>query len=390
MMRRAAIVALGVSVLLHGALFWGGEFAFAPAVAPELPEPFMQAALIEPPPQVAPPPPAATPRPVETKAVPKSPPAPQRKVEARVTEPVAMVAPQATQTDALSDVADSLPAAAPEPAAAPALTPVAESAMPDGLDLTGWPDQGSIVFRVFMGDKGFEVGQSQHRWSHDDTRYRMETVVQTTGLVGLMRSLHYVQRSEGELGPRGLKPLHFTAEQSGKKPESAEFDWSSGRVIIRRDGRERRSADIRAGDQDVLSLWHQIGIVGAAGLPSSMTVVSNKGAKPATLEVVGRESARLPIGRLDTLRLRVQAADGTLTIDIWLAANYGMLPVRIRVADDQGEALDQQAIQLRLTPPGEEAASAESVAAAGSAAGMIELKEEPQPVHGLQEDIYRN
>jgi hypothetical protein len=219
----------------------------------------------------------------------------------------------------------------------------------------------------------------------------METVLQTTGLVGLMRSLHYVQRSEGELGPRGLKPLHFRVEQGGKKAESAEFDWPAGRVSIRRDGRERRAAEIRPGDQDVLSLWHQIGIVGAAGLPKTITVVSNKGAKPAVLEVVGSENVRLPIGRLDTLRLRAQAGDGTLTIDIWLAKNYGMLPVRIRIVDDQGEALDQQAIQLRLAPPGDEASIGERVAAAGSGeADMIELKEEAKPVHGLQEDIYRN
>ena len=389
MMRRAAIVALGASVLLHGAFFWGGEFAFAPSVAPELPEPFMQAALIEPP-QVAPSPPAATSPSVQPKAAPKSRPAQPRKEVVSTPAPVAMAAPSATVSDAMPDVAERMPPASPEPEAASVA--VAEAGMPsDGLDHAGWPDRGSIVFRVFMGDKGFEVGQSQHQWSHDETSYRMETVVQTTGLVGLMRSLHYTQRSEGELGPRGLKPLHFNVEQGGKKPESAEFDWSAGRVSIRRDGRERRSAEIRPGDQDVLSLWHQIGIVGAAGLPTSMTVVSNKGAKPATLEVVGRESARLPIGRLETLRLRVQAADGTLAIDIWLAAKYGMLPVRIRVADDQGEAVDQQAIQLRLTPPGDDSASAESIAAAGSGApDMIELKEEPRPAQGLQEDIYRN
>jgi hypothetical protein len=68
-----------------------------------------------------------------------------------------------------------------------------------------------------------------------------------------------------------------------------------------------------------------------------------------------------------------------------------MLPVRIRIVDDQGEALDQQAIQLRLAPPGDEASIGERVAAAGSGeADMIELKEEAKPVHGLQEDIYRN
>ncbi len=394
-MRRTAIAALGISVLLHGVALVGGDFAFAPRVEPELP-PVMQARLIEPPPVVRPPAPAPEVRPQEAL---RAPPAPRPRPIAKprppaAPAPVAMVAPSDTKTDATPD-APALPpmTATAEEAVAPAAPmQVAEKGVQaDAVDSEGWPDRGSIVFRVFMGDKGFEVGQAQHHWSHDEHHYRMETLLQTTGLIGLMRSLHYVQRSEGELGPQGLKPLRFSVEQGGKKPESAEFDWAAGRVSIRRDGRERRSAEVRPGDQDVLSLWHQIGIVGAAGLPKTIMVVSNKAAKPAQLEVVGAENAKLPIGRLDTLRLRARATDGSLTIDIWLAKNYGMLPVRIRLVDDEGESLDQQAIQLRLAPPADEAAVAgHAVAAAAGEPEMIELKEEPQQPPGLQQDLYRN
>lgn len=394
-MRRTAIAALGISVLLHGVALVGGDFAFAPRVEPELP-PVMQARLIEPPPVIQPP---APPPDVHSKEAPRVQPRLRPRPVARprpaaVPAPVAMVAPSETKTDAMPDA----PALPPVPATTDdAVVPAApmqvaeKGVQADEVDSEGWPDRGSIVFRVLMGDKGFEVGQAQHQWSHDEHSYRMETLLRTTGLVGLMRSLHYVQRSEGELGPQGLKPLRFSVEQGGKKPESADFDWAAGRVSIRRDGRERRSAEIRPGDQDVLSLWHQIGIVGAAGLPKTIMVVSNKAAKSALLEVVGAENAKLPIGRLDTLRLRARATDGSLTIDIWLAKNYGMLPVRIRLVDDEGESLDQQAIQLRLAPPADEAAVAgHAVAAAAGEPQMIELKEEPPPPPGLQQDLYRN
>jgi len=125
----------------------------------------------------------------------------------------------------------------------------------------------------------------------------------------------------------------------------------------------------------------------AGALPATLTVLTNKSAKPALLEVVGPEGLRLPIGRLDTLRLRAQAEDGSLTIDIWLASRYGMLPVRIRIADDEGEVLDQQAIQLRLTPAGEPTKSAEDDEGGGVAlTEPIELKEEIDPLA----DLYRN
>jgi hypothetical protein len=104
---------------------------------------------------------------------------------------------------------------------------------------------------------------------------------------------------------------------------------------------------------------------------------------------MGPESADLPIGRLDTLRLRAEAGDGSLTVDIWLASRYGMLPVRIRIVDDEGEVLDQRAIQLRLTPVEEAAglarAGTPAAAEADVAADMIELKEAIDPAV----DLYR-
>ena len=217
--------------------------------------------------------------------------------------------------------------------------------------LAGWPDHGSIRFRVLFGERGFVVGEARHDWTHSAKRYRMSVSLHTTGVVDLFRSLQYAQHSEGRVGPKGLLPDRFRAEQSGKPDETAEFDWKAGQVTMRR-GTRVRVAKIQSGDQDLLSLWHQIGIVGAGGLPLNLNVVSGKAATPSMLERVGDETVSMPIGTLDTLRLRARALDGRLSIDIWLARNYGMLPVRIRVVDDKGEVLEQQAIELRLAPPG--------------------------------------
>jgi hypothetical protein len=390
MIRRAALAALGVSVLLHGLLLGGARLMPGPAIEPVLPEPLVQVRMIAPPPASKPPVTALTP------PVSRAEPRPAPRPAPVVVQPTAMLQPQ-TLTDAVPASQSAEVDVAAEVALQPAAPVVAEPAPPaelaagPQLAIEGWPERGNIVFRVLMGEKGFEVGQAEHQWSHDEHHYRMELVLRTTGLAALMRNFHYVQRSEGELGPLGLKPQHFKVEQSGKRPESAEFDWGAGRVSLRRDGVERRSAAVRAGDQDVLSLWHQIGIVGTSALPQTLTVVSNKGAKPARLEAVGHETVRLPIGRLDTLRLRVQATDGSLTIDIWLARHYGLLPVRIRIVDDKEEVLDQQAIQLRLTPPDGVAEDEAALvhAQAPDAPDMIELKEAPRPAEPVA-GLYQN
>jgi hypothetical protein len=254
--------------------------------------------------------------------------------------------------------------------------------------LAGWPGRGTIRYKVLLGDHGLQVGEALHEWSHDGKRYRMSAHVETTGLIGMLRKLRYVQRSEGGVGPDGLVPERFTVEQSGKKSEAAEFDWRSGEVTIRRGSRVRVAA-IRRGDQDLLSLWHQIGIVGAAGLPRELGVVSGKAATPSVLERVGEETASLPIGQLPVLHLRARALDGKLSIDIWLARDYGMLPVRIRAVDDKGEILDQQAVELRLPPAlpgaGEKAASGSD--AAGAPDPIVQLRGGEDP---FKPDVYEN
>jgi negative regulator of sigma E activity len=107
------------------------------------------------------------------------------------------------------------------------------------------------------------------------------------------------------------------------------------------------------------------------GVAREVTVVSGKEATQSTFERVGDEQVRLPIGNLETTRVRARAHDGRMTIDVWLARDYGMLPVRIRIVDDKGEVLDQKAIELRLSPP------ESSVNDPAVAEQMIELRSEP-------------
>lgn len=402
MLRNASLIALAASVLAHGVLLKTVDGALGvPAEAP-LPEMTLVEVRIPPaePLQVATAAPQAPPAAAVAKPAPRPTPkprkvpapqsAPKPETEAAAVVPVSVEPPAPAAVDeaavdaSLADVAPTgdnaivpggaepaeLQAAAAE--AADTAAPTEPALDPQALDLSSWPANGSILFRVTYGEGGFEVGRAEHRWSHDDQHYEMETALETTGVTALFRSFRYVQRSVGGLGKAGLRPERFSVEQAGKKPEWASFDWDGGVVTIQR-RKDTRTAPIHPGDQDVLSLWHQIGIVGADGLPLELTVVSNKAASPSRLSTVGTETLQLPIGRLDTLHIRAQAKDGKLSIDIWLARHYGMLPVRIRIVDDKGEIFDQQAVNLRLAPP--------PGRSDGDAGGtqMVELREQVDP-----------
>lgn len=236
------------------------------------------------------------------------------------------------------------PPPAPEPVAEPEPAPVAEPPIPPGAPT--WPRQGRIVYDVFRGEKDFLIGQTTHSWAQDGRRYDMQSVVETVGLAAMIRTFHYVQHSVGLVTRQGLKPESFRVDQDGKPPEGAEFNWGTGEVVVRRAKGPERRARLQAGDQDVLSLWHQLSLMGEPPSHQRLTLVSNKAVTPAELEAVGVDALNLPVGHLMAHHLRARALDDSLSLDIWLAEKYGYLPVRILIKDRQGETFDQRAREV--------------------------------------------
>jgi len=210
-----------------------------------------------------------------------------------------------------------------------------------------WPAQGTIVFDVHYGADGLRLGKTVHEWSHSNDSYEMRSLVQTAGLARLIKDFRLEQRSEGRVGARGLIPDRFTADQKGKAFQDARFDWKAGRVFINR-GDSKREADIKAGDQDVLSIMHQLGRMSLDGIDQKVTLVNNKAASRSVIEDKGVEMLELPIGQVKTRHLGVKSLNNEVSLDLWLAVDQHMLPVRVLLTDRKGEVLDQQAESIRL------------------------------------------
>lgn len=214
-----------------------------------------------------------------------------------------------------------------------------------------WPASGEIVFEVLHGDGGMKLGEGVHRWRHDGKRYEMSSQLETTGLTAVFLDFQYSQQSEGVVLERGLQPRRFVVEQRGRETESATFDWSAGSVLIERRKGRKETAAIATGDLDVLSVWHLASLYSGKELPGELTLVSNRGADVATLEIVGPASVDLPVGKLDTLHVRLRDREGRLAIDLWLSKAHSWVPVRILMKDRKGQVLDQRAITLKVDAP---------------------------------------
>lgn len=213
-----------------------------------------------------------------------------------------------------------------------------------------WPAAGEVVFDVSQGEGGMKVGEGVHRWEHDGRAYRMSTQLQTTGLAALLASVEYTQSSEGDVTPQGLVPRRFMVEQKGRETESATFDWRTNSVLVeRRKGRSETESVVR-GDLDVLSAWHMVAVRPGREYAPEMSLVSNRGADPAAVEVVGMEDLQLPLGRVRAQHVRFKAHSGKLAIDLWLSEQHAWAPVRVRLQDHKGKVLDQRAVSVKLTP----------------------------------------
>jgi hypothetical protein len=215
-----------------------------------------------------------------------------------------------------------------------------------GSAVEKWPTSGTVEFQVSLGTGGMVVGLARHAWSHDSKQYQMQLSVQTTGVVALLHKLDYEQKSTGSIGPGGLRPQRFEVIQAGRKPEAALFNWEGARVSIQRGGKERRSADLAAGDQDVLSIWHHFNLL--SKLPTSLLVVGNKNVRNVRVVKSEMDSLQVSAGHFATRHLRLQSEDGRLAIDLWLARDHNMVPVKVILGDDKSESLVLQATAIHL------------------------------------------
>lgn len=290
--------------------------------------------------------------------VPRAPPAPLPEQAARVDLPQPAAAEEASATDApAAELAPDVPSpgvrdggADPESRAASPRAGVP----PDSLPALPFPPKGRIRYVIMRGTENFEVGRAENSWHMEEMRYRLESVVETTGLAALFKPVRVVQNSEGEITADGLRPLRFLArrDRGGERGDSAQFDWARMRVALAGGGRERDEA-LEPGAQDFLSLFFQFAVRAAVTPRMEMMVATGKSYNRHVVEVVGEEDLALPLGELRTLHLRAvelqSAGRSPEAWDIWLARDHGNLPVRIRHRDRRGEVWDQLAIGIEVT-----------------------------------------
>ncbi len=333
----AFALALAASLGIHVAALFGADIELFGGGSEE---PIVLLAELLPPPA----PPAAI-SPPAPKSVAKKPVAPK---------PVVKPQPKAVNKAARPELLTSPPAAPTAPAVQPASEPdleigqnlpstaaIAEAAPARPL----LPASGSIRYEISIGEQGFIIGRAEHHWEFtEDGRYRLHGMTETSGLVGLFKSVRFENESRGRLVAGGLQPDTYTTRKNGQDAnENAEFDWANGQVRLSRHG---QSLPIAGGSQDILSLNYHLAYLRRPEAGSTIGVVTGKKYERYALDSLGEETITLPAGRFRTLHLRAMTRSVT---EIWLALDHHRLPVKIRFTDKKGDIYQQVATEIPST-----------------------------------------
>lgn len=361
--RTLALLAAAVA-LVHLALLGMGRQR-APAAAPPGPVAVSVAAaapaLVAEPAEVPTPVAAPTPAAQAAQAAPVAKP-PQRRAQARAAsrapapapEPMPVEAPAAppggpadvvVADEAAPPVFASESPDDPPPrlmtvaAATPPPQAAAAQAAPPPVYRTRVPGTAKITYKLTRSGIS---GSGTLEWKTDGASYTLKL----EGKLPLVGTL-ITQVSRGGFDKAGLAPVRFTDKRLSKAEQAANFQRQRGQISF---SGPQWELPILAGTQDRLSVMVQLASVAgawtrppAAGDQVQVWVVGARGDGDVwTIRYIGRESVRTADGSVvDSLKfLREPSSDHGTRAEFWLDPAKGFLPVRARLTDGSGDALE--------------------------------------------------
>jgi len=334
---RGLAAALAASIAVHLAFsLWPAEMPTAPDATP------LVATITELPP---PPKPAAV----------ATPPTPKPKARPRVAPKVVVPSPAA---DAIPDMGPPEPATiepTPEAIAAGPAAPTAidipATSAPDvvaDVPAKTLPPRVDLVYKAFLGTRGFMIGEAVYRFEHAANEYRISTVGEARGLAALFIRGQGKVESRGTITASGLQPLEFSVERgSREKRETALFDWETGIVTLH--GQKTAALDLPTFDP--LALMWQYYFSPPTEDEVSFSLATTRRLARYTLKRDGVDRIVWGQGEVDTERWHRRSDDGKTDAYIWLAPSLNFVPVKLRVSHTERGTLEALLDSIRIDEP---------------------------------------
>jgi hypothetical protein len=216
--------------------------------------------------------------------------------------------------------------------------------MPETPPLPSFPRKGQITYPLTMGPDKTPVGRTVQTWEFEDTRYRLGSQSESTGLIEMFRPHRYNYLSQGTLSEQGLRPERFLASvKRGSRTEEsiAVFDWTEHKVKLGRLPLQT-TVDLPDDSQDVVSFMYQLALAPPAQGRIRFPFTRGTRLEMVSFDVLPAEMIETPLGRLRTIPVIQVRENDNESLAVWLATDYRNLPVRIRFYNRHGEVSGEQ------------------------------------------------
>ena len=197
---------------------------------------------------------------------------------------------------------------------------------------------------------GTQVAVVQETFEKKGTQYQIVSESNPAGLLALFVRTRIKALSTGVVTQTGLRPEQFDYGRldDATKNVSATFDWKSEQLRLSFDGRNETVA-LPPDTQDRVSLMYQFMFLPAGKLDSlEFHMTNGKKVEPYRYQLAGRETIDTPLGKLSTLHLVKQRDAGENAVDVWLASERNLIPVKLLIVENDGSKFEQVITQLEF------------------------------------------
>jgi hypothetical protein len=205
------------------------------------------------------------------------------------------------------------------------------------------PRRAQLTFAVTLGASDLVTGETIHTLEAVDNHYELQALTRSTGITRLFKSFELVQSSSGEYSREtGLLPQQYAEERTElniTRRSVASFDRESQRASYAQGAEQFLPPDL----QDLLSVLYQF-----PPLDNTEIVYANisSGEKIETMqfEITNDETITTPFGKLLTIHLKKMHPANEAGWEIWLAREYRLFPVKMRIIEANGEIASETTI----------------------------------------------
>ena len=197
---------------------------------------------------------------------------------------------------------------------------------------------------------GLHIATVDESYAKNGDQYRIVSDSNPAGLLAIFVRTRIKAHSTGTVTAAGLQPAHmdYGRLDDASKNVSAAFDWRARELHLAFDGRNE-TLPLVSGIQDRVSVMYQFLFLSPEKVQLlEFPMTNGKKIEHYRYELAGHEQIDTPIGKLDTLHLVKKRERDENGIEVWLAGDRHLFPVKVLFLENDGSRIEQVITRLDI------------------------------------------